>query len=335
MSLPTYSDESEDPDALNQLTEDPDAWVKTQIDKSRSRVIRLTHEEESVIPALIEQATNFAGIEQVPSGFALAAVFDLCVSIHYYAQTANTGWLYCPAESPLLIHNFGMNVCPRCVLDGRFHFYEANKLASGSIGKITRRLLGVFLVHLFERAGRKLEVRIASEPVDIIVYDRASQTALLAEAKSGPLTILPLAQDTETQTEVGPEGNISPRPHSRTDNSHLLSKDMSLMLPVREDGTESVKYIRLSPFFSGENRLTWAHDQIRTAFLEQPQNLTNYFHFWKRAFATYESGRREPIASLYWWTGASGSPNHARRIGRTGVPYPTRKQPSGWTARTI
>lgn len=293
---------------LSLLADNPDEWVKIQINKAVQ--IRLTPEEREFANVLIERAYDYATTSKTDFGLSLAAAFDLFVAISYYAVVTNTGWLYCPQTSPLLIYNFGANACSRCLLAGEFHYHPASKPPSGAIGRITRRLLCVFLACLFERNDKSIKVYIASEPVDVIVYDEAAKTVLLAEAKAGPLSVLPLAAVTETQTQNDEAGNVVFRPHVGTDNTSLASASLSIMLPIADstDGTDwNVKLLPLSPI-NNSDRPAWAREQVRRVLVDDEVNLRVYFQFWLRAYAAYGNERKDPIDTVFWLTGACGAP---------------------------
>ncbi|MGI4790875.1 MAG: hypothetical protein ACRYFS_18745 [Janthinobacterium lividum] len=293
---------------LSLLTDDPDEWVKTQIDKAVE--IRLTSDERELATLLIERAHEYAATSAIDFGLSLAASFDLFVAIAYYAVVTNTGWLYCPKTPPLLIYNFGANACSRCLLTGDFHYHPASKPPSGAIGKITRRLLCVFLACLFERNNKGIRVYIASEPVDVIVYDEAARTVLLAEAKAGPLTVLPIASLTEPQTQNDAASNIVPRPHAGTDNTALTFAPLSIMLPIADAASRTGWDIKLLPLLpiNQANRQTWAREEIRRVLVDDEANLQDYFQFWVRAYAAYGNERRDPIDAVFWLTGACGAP---------------------------
>ncbi len=293
---------------LSLLAESPDEWVKTQINKAVQ--IRLTPDERELANVLIGRAYDYATTSESDFGLSLAAAFDLFVAISYYAVVTNTGWLYCPKTPPLLIYNFGANACSRCLLAGEFHYHPASKPPSGAIGRITRRLLCVFLSCLFERNNQNIKVYIASEPVDVFVYDEAAKTVLLAEAKAGPLTILPLTAVAEPQTQNDDGGNVVSRPHAGTDNTSLTSLSLSIMLPITDPARGigwSVKLLPLSPI-SNSDRLTWAREQVQRVLVDDEVNLQAYFQFWSRAYAAYGNERREPIDLVFWLTGACGAP---------------------------
>ncbi len=293
---------------LSLLADNPDEWVKTQINKAVQ--IRLTPDERELANVLIERAHKYATTSETDFGVSLAAAFDLFVAISYYAVVTNTGWLYCPQPSPLLIYNFGANACSRCLLSGKFYYHPASKPPSGAIGRITRRLLCVFLTCLFERNNKSIKVYIASEPVDVIVYDETAKTVLLAEAKAGPLTVLPLAAVAETQTQNDEAGGVVSRPHAGTDNTSLTSSSLNIMLPTANVGGGTgwnIKLLALSPI-NDSDRLTWAQDQVRRVLVDDEANLQSYFQFWERAYAAYGDERKDPIDTVFWLTGACGAP---------------------------
>ena len=305
-AMPVF-DAQEDSE-LSLLADNPDEWVKTQIDKAIE--IRLTPGERELANVLIERAHEYASASATDFGLSLAAAFDLFVAISYYAVVTNTGWLYCPKTPPLLIYNFGANACSRCLLTGDFHYHPASKPPSGAIGRITRRLLCVFLACLFERNKKSIKVYIASEPVDVIVYDEAAKIVLLAEAKAGPLTILPLAALAEPQTQNDDAGNVVSRPHAGTDNTALISASLNIMLPMPDPagGTGwSVDLLPLSPI-NHSDRLTWAREQVQRVLVDDEANLQAYFQFWSRAYAAYGNERKDPIDTVFWLTGACGAP---------------------------
>ena len=300
--------EAQEDAELSLLTDNPDEWVKTQIDKAVQ--VRLTSEERELANLLIERAHGYAAASATDFGLSLAAAFDLFVAIAYYAVVTNTGWLYCPKMPPLLIYNFGANACSRCLLTGEFHYHPASKPPSGAIGKITRRLLCVFLTCLFERNNSSIKVYIASEPVDVIVYDEAAGAVLLAEAKAGPLTVLPLASLTEQQTQNDESADVIPRPHASTDNTALTSAPLSIMLPVANLASKTgwdIKLLPLSPL-NQTDRQTWAREEVRRVLVDNEANLQSYFQFWARAYAAYGNERKDPIDAVFWLTGACGAP---------------------------
>lgn len=306
-NISAISEAQEDAE-LSLLTDNPDEWVKKQID--RAIQIYLTQDERELANLLIERAHDCAKADGTDIGLILAAAFDLFVSMEYYAVVTNTGWLYCPENNPLLIYNFGANACSRCLLSGDFHYHPASKPSSGHIGKITRRLLCVFLTCLFERNKKDIKVYVASEPVDVIVYDEKKRIVLLAEAKAAPLTVLPLASLAEAQTQNDDSGNVISRPHAGTDNTALTSISLNIMLPiVNVDSVTGweIKLLSLSPL-NQTDRLTWAREQVRRVLVDDESHLKHYFQFWKRAYDAYANERKDPIDPIFWLTGACGAP---------------------------
>lgn len=306
--MTTDESEVQEEDELSLLTDNPDEWVKTQLDKAIK--IRVTDDERELVNLLIERAHEYAVESRTEVGQSLAAAFDLFVSMEYYAAVTNTGWLYCPENTPLLTYNFGANACSRCLLTGDFHYHPASKPPSGQIGRTTRRLLCVFLSCLFERDEKNIKVYIASEPVDVIMYDESNKIVLLAEAKAAPLTVLPLAVITELQTENDALGQVVPRLHAGTDNTALAFTSLNIMLPVARTNSAAgwdMKLLPLSPL-AQSNRLDWAREQVRRVLVNNELHLKSYFQFWARAYTSYGNGRKDPIDAVFWLTGACGAP---------------------------
>lgn len=189
--------------------------------------------EEELANLLVELAFKNSESNSSLLGHSLAAAFDLFVAAEYYKKITSKGWLYCPTASPLLIYPF-TNTCTRCILSGQFHFHKANKPGSGTIGRITRKLLGVFLARLFDRSGRRLTVLRGAEPIDLVVWDNQNNIVLMAEAKAAPLTTLALAVPCETQTALSDEGEVVNLQHGPLDNSSLEKSEFHLLLPQLE-----------------------------------------------------------------------------------------------------
>jgi len=101
----------------------------------------------------------------------LAALFDLFVSCQYYNGLANKGWTYCPQEPQMLLYAY-TNICPRCLGHHEYVFTKANKPESGQIGMATTEILCEMLISYFRLKGRDIEIHKASEPIDVIIYER-------------------------------------------------------------------------------------------------------------------------------------------------------------------
>jgi len=283
-------------------------WIVNLLGKVKA--LEVHPHEEALAAILVEQALENARRTSTDPGVSLAAAFDLIVAAEYYAKVANKGWLYCPNnDSPLLIYPY-TNVCTKCVLNGDFHFHQANKLPSGTIGRTTSRLLCVFLKHLFAINSRNLKIFHGTEPVDVIIYDETESVILLVEVKAAPLTTLALAVSVEAQTEIGNEGEPVPCLHTPTDNSFLASSNLQIILPKLEDSAWNYELISLG--VKGSNKsTTWAYEQIGRVFGEDDQIFYRYFQFWNIAYSAYNKAARgrgtlpEPV---YWLTNACGQP---------------------------
>ncbi|KAF3887578.1 MULTISPECIES: alpha-amylase family protein [Nostocales] len=283
-------------------------WIEKLL--SEAKAFEANTYEEALARVLVEQALKNAERTATAPGISLAAAFDLIVAAEYYTKVANTGWLYCPVKnSPLLIYPY-TNTCPRCVLQGNFYFHQANKPSSGTIGGTTRRLLCVFLKHLFTINSRYLKIYYGTEPIDVIIHDETQDVVLLAEVKAAPLTTLPLAVKVEVQTEVDDNGEPIPRLHSATDNSFLTSSQMNIMLPKLEDDRWNYELVPLGVRGSSSST-KWAYEQIGKVFGEEDELFYRYFQFWNIAYSAYNKavrGRGTLPEPVYWLTNACGQP---------------------------
>jgi hypothetical protein len=280
-------------------------WVENAL-KSAQAIVLGEH-EKSLAETLISQAFENATLTDTPLGLSLASAFDLFVGVEYYRRITNQGWLYCPSDEPLLLYPF-VNACPRCVLNGDFHYHKANKPESGSIGTVTSRLLCVFLETIFLRTNKQLKIYRGVEPVDIIVYDEAVKTVLLAEVKAAPLTTLPLAVRVEKQTGLEADEVVSLE-HSTSSNPFLDSHPLSLFLPTSEGGNHRLIALGTRDKASGDN---WTYTAINRVFSEDKTLFPDYFKFWMRTYQAYDRSERQGNASVdpvYWFTNACGQPS--------------------------
>ncbi len=238
----------------------------------------------------------------------LAAAFDLVVAAEYYSRVAHVGWVYCPdpADSPTIFYPY-TNVCPRCVLRGKFVYHKANKPRSGTIGAQAARLLLIFLQELLARKRSGVRVLKGAEPVDAVFVDRSvtPPAVMFAEIKAAPLVTLPLAAGSQPLT-VETERGARPSDHRETDFSQLFGASMDLLLPVYNPEIQSWlgrKYIL------GEKRdeqdTDWAFRALRDLIERDPSFLEAYFRFWEAALHDYGERSR---SAIYWLTNACGHP---------------------------
>lgn len=273
-----------------------------------SAPISLKSERAALAKKLIGEAYRIPNEE---IGLSLGAAFDLLVSAEYYGRVTNRGWIYCPNKhTPLLFFPY-TNVCPRCNIDGKFVYHKSNKPSSGSIGAIAVDLLGLMFKILFEKHGRKIEIYKASEPADLIFYDKNNQVVLFAEVKSSPLVTLPLVAVTERQTEES-EGREVKSGHLTLNNTSLSSGKLSIFLPLidgKEDRVNSYKVFDISPV-DPESKQHWAYKGVENLL---KAGFFKYYHsFWLHAFRAYENKGKlseNGIDPIYWMTNACGQPS--------------------------
>ena len=272
-----------------------------------SAPISINSEKAELAKKLVDEAYKMPKKE---IGLSLGAAFDLLVSAEYYSRVTNGGWIYCPHKrDPLLLFSY-TNICPRCNLDGKFQYHKSNKPSSGSIGTIAVDLLGLMLKILFEKHGRKIEIYKASEPADLIFYEKSKQIVLFAEVKSSPLVTLPLATNTEQQTEESEDREIKSG-HLTLNNTNLSSDKLGIFLPLIGEKDQQAKSYKIFDIGTADpkSKQGWAYkgiiDLIKTDFFKQ------YHSFWLHAFKTYENKGKlssNGIDAIYWMTNACGQP---------------------------
>ncbi|MEI7556425.1 hypothetical protein [Candidatus Chlorohelix sp.] len=293
---------------------EPDSdWVKNAIDKATQ--ITVASHEEDLAKILIEKAFQTHKIVGIDFGIALAAAFDLFVAAEYYKSVTNTGWFYCPEGEPHLFFPF-TNVCPRCVVTGKFRFESANKPESGQIGQSTSRLLAIFLYQLFKRSSRTLIIYRGIEPVDMIIYDRQNNIVLLAEVKAAPLTTLALATVSEALQESIDGNLVFVSEHKPSTVPVLHTAELFLSLPIVEEDKTAIKLFSLG-VRGTQDSLTWAYKRITDIVSTTQSFFEDYIKFWLVAYKSYET-RNEDKSNFYWLTNACGHPTPI---------------PSGWKMR--
>lgn len=129
-------------------------------------------------------------------GKALAALFDLCVSLEYAKDVADTNWVYCPATSPhkdaVLLYPY-IKACPRCAALGQVVKVPSHKPSSDRIGHIGAKVLGTLLSALNRQIGNAWQVRQTTRKVfDIDLLLFTTEVLALGEVKASPLIAFPL-----------------------------------------------------------------------------------------------------------------------------------------------
>lgn len=233
------------------------------------------------------------------SGIRLAALFDLFVSCQYYNGLANKGWTYCPKAPQLLLYAY-TNICPRCLGEHNYIFTKANKPESGKIGMATTEILCEMLISYFGLKGRKIEIHKASEPIDVIIYEPATQLMIISEVKTAPLFTIPLSLPCEKITEEI-DGQLVTVEHNLCDNPFLHRSQPLLFFPATDSHKEKQFQLKINwnnpyPFFFA----------IKELCLSDNDFLSFYFNFWEEAYEAYrDKNKSNPI---FWLTNACGLP---------------------------
>ncbi|MFZ4828176.1 MAG: hypothetical protein ACOYLB_12560 [Phototrophicaceae bacterium] len=233
---------------------------------------------------------------------ALAAIFDLLVSVEYYSSVNNVGWLYCETVQPWLIYPF-TNTCPACLTQHRFHYHKSNKPLSGSIGSITSKLLVKFFEMLLIRKGRNILCLKGQEPVDIVFVDSTTipPTLFFAEIKSAPLITLPLVASANSV-----KGLDSPSRNQHISQPILQGGNMeiALYLPQHRGVYEPTLVFSLGEKPASEDNL-WIYSGFKNLLLDS-KFLPQYLTYWNEAFLAYQ--QRDVTSVVYWLTNGCGQP---------------------------
>jgi hypothetical protein len=167
-------------------------------------------------------------------GIALAALFDLCVSLEYAKLVTDIDWVYCPASqqhgNPVLLYPY-VKACPRCVALGQVARAESHKPRSDTIGRIAAKTLGVLLSALSQQTGNTWQVRQLTRQVfdaDMLLF--TSETLALCEVKASPLVAFPLIAPLERELQQ----------RGREDEQQRVARHRKTDLPLAKAGAVAV-----------------------------------------------------------------------------------------------
>jgi hypothetical protein len=170
-------------------------------------------------------------------GIALAALFDLCVSLEYAKLITDTDWLYCPAsqqhKDPVLLYSY-VKACPRCAALGQVVRVESHKPGSDTIGRIAAKTIGVLLSALSQRAGNTWKVKQTTRQIfdtDMLLF--TAETLALCEVKASPLVAFPLIAPLKRELRRRGREDEQQRiiRHRKTDLPLAKAGEVSLYLP--------------------------------------------------------------------------------------------------------
>jgi hypothetical protein len=225
-------------------------------------------------------------------GVALAALFDLCVSLEYAKLITETGWLYCPPRQgerePLLSYPY-VKACPRCAATGSVEWdddiHKAHKPGSDRIGRTAAKTLGVMLSSLSRRTGSAWAVKQTTREfydIDMLLFN--GDTLALGEVKASPLAAFPvvsvLSREMREQSDMSEQQIVAH--HRKTDFPSIASGSVSLYLPhVRQ------KYA-LGKLDSGD----YPVKAFMTQYAHEPEVVLHVIRAWQRIYLGYERGWR-------------------------------------------
>lgn len=246
----------------------------------------------SFVQLLVQKSLNQ---KELPVGLSLAATFDLLVGLFYYQKVPSKGWLFCPNGEQLYFFPF-VNACPRCAVQGRFEYHKAGKSQSANIGSATIKALILFIQEWFNTTNNKLIVLKGEEPVDLCIYDRATETIFLAEVKSAPLLTLPLVIKPHKDTE---EIDF----HESQTIGGMIGSTMGVMLPTYVDGNWLSKKYYFNSKFDGTDRY---FIDAMTILVNDNDFFRSYLETWNKGFLAYS--QKAKSEGIFWLTNGCGSP---------------------------
>lgn len=277
--------------------------------------IETSHSLSEVIVLLLKNAIS-SSREDV--GLRLASYFDLIVSAEYYKKIGHTKWFYCPeGQQGAFVHY--TNTCPRCVLKkSKFYYHSSSKPESGQIGQVTGTILCKMLATYFDLNNTPIKVKRGKEPIDVLFFEEATNTLLLAEIKAAPLVVLPLFVKTDRMITHSESKGVSDLNHKNIEITNLGKESLYITLPCPDGEIEFIEFAKQIDFENSE----WPVLALKELVKNNQVFLEKYFQFWKTAFNAYSSSKKEE--PIFWLTGACGQPNPRPEI------WPKRKTGGGF-----
>ena len=282
------------------------SWIADTLNNASA--VEVSEVEQRLIKEVITTTYAYCEKEKASDSrrkILLAAGFDLVIAAEYYRSTAHKGWVYCP-QPPGIFYPY-TNVCPRCVLDGRFAFHKANKPPSGQIGTSTSRLLLGYLQELLNVNKKEVTVFRGAEPVDAIFVGQSgtSQIVFLAEIKASPLVTPPLFAASQALTEELGGESVQVKEHEIHTHTTLFGDDLKLAIPKQTRGGWKLKTVPLGAR-ADKSDTEWAHRSMGNLLRTRPEFIADYFSFWEVAYRTYGPRDQQPV---FWLTNGCGQPS--------------------------
>lgn len=278
-------------------------WIDKIVAKS-SRIEPICKDELQLVDRLIELAES-SKYSSFSLGEKLAAFYDLAISVVYYTNVSNGGWLYCDdIHNPMLYLPY-INCSPKDALQGNFVFHKSSKPTSAKIGQATSRTLLLFFQSLFNKHNCGIDVLKACEPADAIFIDKAGNNIYFAEIKSSPLLTMALATKCDRLSSIGTSGEAEYVDHQATSNPNIINNNLFIMLPVMSDKGWIDKY-----FFLGKK--TTADDELfaykgMMELINDDNFISLYLEYWHASYILY--GNKDESENIFWLTNACGKPS--------------------------
>ncbi len=217
-------------------------------------------------------------------GKALAALFDLCVSLEYAKLVTDTDWVYCPATSQhkeaVLLYPY-IKACPRCAASGQVVRVESHKPGSDTIGRIAAKTLGVMLSALSQRTGNAWQVRQTTRQVfdtDMLLF--TTDILALCEVKASPLVAFPLIATLERELQR----------RGREDKQQRVARHRKTDLLLAKAGKVSLYLPRVAQKFSLGDPTSpdYPVRKFSTLYAGDAQAVLDVVKAWQQLYAGYE-----------------------------------------------
>lgn len=263
----------------------------------------------STLSAMVKSG-NIATAEQL--GEALAAFFDLCVSLQYAKLVADTGWGYCPPyakHEPAALFYPYVRACPRCARFGRkVLLKQSHKPHSDTIGRVAAKTVGTLLAALVEKTNRRWQIyQMKRRILDVDMLLVANESIALCEVKASPLIAFPLT--TLLPRELQQRG--------QNDKPQNISEHVTTALPV---DSEVFLYVP-----DGNARLLSLGKRVDSGFpmrkftesyAEDKDILWSVIQFWQRLYHAYRrKWMQKGDDSLRWLTfGCGGQVDDSKNL---------------------
>ncbi|GIV15168.1 MAG: hypothetical protein KatS3mg022_0603 [Armatimonadota bacterium] len=269
----------------------------------------LVHTFVSTLSDMVKDG-NISTPEQL--GEALAALFDLCVSLEYAKLAADIHWVYCPPSNkcePAVLFYPYVRACPRCARLGRkVLLKQSHKPGSGTIGHIAAKTLSAMLAALVEKTNRQWQIyQMKRQILDVDTLLVSSESIALCEVKASPLVAFPLAillpQELQRRGQNDRLENIS----EHVITTLPLDREISLYIP-----NDNPILLKLGK----RKERGFPIRKFTKSYAQDKDTLWSVIQFWRRLYHAYRhKWAQSDDDSLRWLTfGCGGQVDDSKNL---------------------